>query len=286
MAQPTRSRKKRRRSESPLLTLMLFLVALMAASFLLYRVFFAPHQEPLEAPATLEPSPSPTEMLPMSQLASECFGQENGMKTYISDSLTAAQGIDVSSHQGWIDWQTVKDSGIDYAMIRAGYRGYTDGETNQDEYFSYNIDAATSAGINVGLYFFSQATSEEEAVAEADRVLQLVDGYTLNYPIYFDWEPVEDETARTSTISGSDLTRYALAFCQTIEAAGYEAGIYFNLSMASYLYDLYALQEYDFWLAEYQEIPSFPYAIDMWQYSSTGTVPGIDTIVDLNLSFS
>ena len=113
----------------------------------------------------------------------------------------------------------------------------------------------------------------------------MVSGYDLRYPIYFDWEPIEDPDARTATISATELTQCAQAFCSTIEEAGYEAGVYFNLSLAMNLYHLYELKDYDFWLAEYQDVPSYPFAIDMWQYTNEGTVPGISTDVDLNLSF-
>ena len=131
----------------------------------------------------------------------------------------------------------------------------------------------------------AHARAEAEARNEALKVLELVEGYEIKYPIYFDWEPISDGDARTASISSSELTRCAQAFCQTIESAGYRAGIYFNLDLASHYYHLRDLTEYTFWLAEYQDTPSFPYAFDMWQYSSTGEVPGISTIVDLNLSF-
>ena len=281
---PNKRKKKRTYRLSPAAVLLLILGALALSLALLFRLFFSPKQ-PSQNSALEESAPAATQTLPPTTLTAECFGEENGYKTYQSDTLTAALGIDVSSHQGWIDWQAVAGSDVDYAMLRAGYRGYTDGETNQDEYFQYNLESAAAAGLDVGVYYFSQALTEEEAVEEANHVLDLVSGYSLAYPIYFDWETVEDESARTATISGSELTRCALAFCSTIENAGYDAGVYFNLSTAVQLYQLYDLQEYDFWLAEYQDIPSYPFAIDMWQYTNSGTVPGISVPVDLNLSF-
>ncbi len=284
MAQTTNKHRKKRHSRqktSPAV-LLLILLALLMLLLLLFRSVFGHHdkQEPTQVA-----SPSITQTLPPSTLVAECFGQENGYKTYESPSLTADLGIDVSSHQGWIDWQAVAASDIDYAIIRAGFRGYSDGGTNQDDYFTYNIENAIANGLDVGIYFFSQALNEEEAKAEANEVLEMVSGYNLKYPIYFDWEPVEDNTARTATISSSELTRCAQAFCRTIENAGYEAGVYFNLSIAVHLYQLFDLKDYDFWLAEYQDVPSYPFAIDMWQYTNEGSVPGISTAVDLNLSF-
>ena len=297
MAQSTKPRTKKKtrkqkpkfkNSLTPVAIILGILVALMASLFLLCLLFFSPKGTAPDASnaqneeisfATAAPS------LPFSDLAVDCFGMENGYKTYQSETVTATLGIDVSSHQGWIDWQAVAESDVDYAMLRCGYRGYSQGETNQDEYFAYNLEYAAATGLDIGVYYFSQALTEEEAIAEAEEVLAMVEGYSLAYPIYFDWETVEDPSARTATISGSELTACALAFCRTIEAAGYEAGVYFNLSTATRLYHLYELRDYDFWLAEYQETPSYPFAIDMWQYTDAGQVPGISTDVDLNLSF-
>lgn len=275
-------RKKKRGAINPAVILLLFLAVLMALLFLLFRLLLG-GSDP--APAPTETTPAITETLPPTQLLQECFGEENGYKTYVSDSLTAALGVDVSSHQGEIDWQAVADSGVDFAIIRAGFRGYGDGSTNVDECFQANLDGAIAAGLDVGIYFFSQALTEEEAVAEAAQVISLVADYSLAYPIYFDWEPIDEDSARTATISGSEVTRCAKAFCRTIESAGYQAGVYFNLSNAVSLFHLYDLKEYDFWLAEYQDTPSFPFAIHMWQYTESGTVPGIGENVDLNLSF-
>lgn len=277
-----RRRKKNRRTLSPAVILLLFLAVLMALLFLLFRVLL---KQDAPAPESVETAPIVTEALPPSQLLQECFGEENGYKTYVSGDLTAELGVDVSSHQGYIDWQAVADSGVDFAIIRAGFRGYGDGSTNVDESFQYNLDGALAAGLDVGVYFFSQALTEEEAVAEAAQVISLVNGYDLSYPIYFDWEPIDGDDARTATISGTEVTSCALAFCRTIESAGYQAGIYFNLSNAITLFHLYDLKDYDFWLAEYQDTPSYPFAIQMWQYTNSGTVPGISEQVDLNLSF-
>lgn len=291
MAQSTRRKrksalKKRRQAVSPIAILLPVLAALALSLFFLFRVLprhddFSPAAETAVSEST--PAPAPT--LPPTDLAAACFGLENGYKTYHSDSITSTLGIDVSSHQGRIDWQAVSDNDIDYAIIRAGYRGYTDGKINQDEYFEYNMESTAALGMNTGVYFFSQALTEEEAIEEANWVLELVSGYTLTHPIYFDWEMIADSNARTASIRGSELTRCALAFCRTIENAGYEAGIYFNLSISEQLYHLYDLKDYDFWLAEYQDVPTYPYRIDMWQYTETGSVPGIATDVDLNLRF-
>lgn len=314
MAQSTKQQKKTKapkgkpkfkNSLTPVAIVLGILVVLMAVLFLLCALLFSPQRrqhtpdpapegstwtaaEPEDPtdPDVQAPTVSEGPSLPFSTLTAECFGEENGYKTYQSKDLTAKLGIDVSSHQGWIDWQAVSDSGlVDYAILRAGYRGYSQGETNQDEFFQYNLEYATALGMDVGVYYFSQALTEEEAIAEAEEVLSMVEGYTLAYPIYFDWEIVTDSNARTATISSSELTACARAFCETIEEAGYEAGIYFNLSTATQLYRLSELMDYDFWLAEYRDTPSYPFEINMWQYTDAGTLPGINEYVDLNLSF-
>ena len=289
MAQTTnqkkkKKRKKRKQSMQPLTVVLLLLGALVLALFLLIKLFTHSAQaEPVPSPS---PSSTVPPTLPPSTLALECFGTENGYKTYVTDSGDAELGLDVSSHQGWIDWNAVAKSDVDYVILRAGYRGYGEGSIHQDEYFEYNITSATATDLGVGIYFFSQALSEEEAAAEAYTVLSLIEDYEIDYPIFYDWEPVSDDNARTATISTSELTACAKTFCQIIEEAGYEAGIYFNLTIAANCYHLYELKDYEFWLAEYQDIPSFPYAIDMWQYTAKGSVPGISTKVDLNLSFT
>ena len=285
MAQTTkkRRRKKRKARHSGAVPMLLVLLGLLLLLLLGLRLLFrSPEEQPEEVSAS---SPSVTLTLPPSELTAECFGTVDGFKTYQSDTITGQIGIDVSSHQGYIDWPAVAAAGVDYAIIRAGFRGYGDGSTNQDETFQDNIQGALDSGLQVGVYFFSQALDQEEAVAEAREVLDMVSGYDLHYPIYFDWEPIEDDSARTATISATELTQCAQAFCSTIEEAGYEAGVYFNLSLAMGLYHLYELKDYDFWLAEYQDVPSYPFAIDMWQYTNEGAVPGISTDVDLNLSF-
>ena len=194
-------------------------------------------------------------------------------------------GIDISSHQGDIDWDKVKATGIDFVMIRTGYRGYSRGRIITDEKFEENIKAATAAGLKVGVYFFSQALTTSEAEEEAAQVLEAIRGYDIRYPIVFDWEPVEEEGARSQDADGTLITECAAAFCKKISKAGYTAGIYFNKSQAYSFYDLEQLSGYEFWLAEYQLVPSLYYDFDMWQYTCEGTIDGIETNVDVNLSF-
>ena len=279
------TRKKSRRKKRNISTAAIIIIgiALLIVLFLLTRMLLQGLGSEREPAGNVTAIPEKT--LPPSLLDAACFGSENGFKTYHSDDLKARLGIDVSVYQGEIDWEAVAQSDVDFAILRAGYRGYEEGETGVDEYFTYNLEQASACGVDLGVYFFSQALTEEEARNEALTVLELVKGYELKYPIYFDWEPVSDGDARTASISSTELTRCARAFCYTIESAGYRAGIYFNLDLASHYYHLKDLSDYSFWLAEYQDTPSFPYAFDMWQYTNQGDVPGIDTIVDMNLSF-
>ena len=281
MAQKRKKRRKRAR-KSGTAPILLVLLALALIFFFGLRMLLragTTKEEPVRVTAVAQ------ETMPPSYVVKECFGTENGYKTYRADDLTAKLGIDVSAYQGDIDWETVADSGIEFAILRAGYRGYAEGETGIDEYFQYNLEQTKKYGVDIGIYFFSQAMTEAEARNEALEVLKLVDGYEIKYPIYFDWEPISDSDARTATISSTELTRCAQVFCQTIESAGYQAGVYFNLDLAAHYYHLKDLTEYSFWLAEYEDTPSFPYRFDMWQYTSSGEVPGISTVVDLNLSF-
>lgn len=194
-------------------------------------------------------------------------------------------GVDVSSHQREIDWQQVAASGVQFAIIRVGYRGYTKGTMNTDTYFKKNIEGALAAGLQVGVYFFSQATTIAEAVEEAQYTLKLIQGYRITYPVVFDWERQDYDTSRTQNTSEETVTACAAAFCETVKAAGYRPMVYASPSKANKL-ELGYLAGYPFWLAHYtkEQIPSsYTNHYDMWQYSSKWSVPGIDGNVDVNI---
>lgn len=216
----------------------------------------------------------------------DSFYLDDGLMRYASDEVETRNGVDVSSYQGKIDWQKVKASGIDYAIIRLGYRGYTVGGINLDSSFKSNIQGALDAGLEVGVYFFSQAITDKEAVEEAEFVLSYIEEYDITYPVVFDWEPVSSNDARTYGLNTDTLCRCAGAFCDTIADAGYTPMVYFNTSMGYERYDLSMISEYDFWLAQYSDKPSFYYNYHMWQYSSKGTVDGISGTVDMNICFA
>ena len=211
---------------------------------------------------------------------------ENGFLTYDSDEYTCKIGIDVSRYQGSIDWAAVKGAGVDFAMLRLGYRGYGTGRIVLDTYFYQNLQGALANDIEVGVYFFSQAISPEEGAEEAQFCLNALEGYSITYPIVFDWEPYPSGTgARTEGLDDKILTQCAVAFCDEVENAGYQSMVYSNLTYFYLHFDLNELINYPFWLAQYNSRPSFYYHFDIWQYGDSGSVPGIDGNVDLNIHF-
>lgn len=204
---------------------------------------------------------------------------------YCGDAFSVQRGIDLSVFQGEVDWQAVAADGVDFAVIRLGYRGYGKGALQPDERCSAYLDGAHGVGLEAGVYFFSQALTAEEGQEEAQYVLALLEGRTLELPVYFDWEPISAEDSRTSGYDYAHLTDSAVAFCQTIEAAGYEAGVYINRQQGYYHYDLSRIEDYALWVADYNAYPDFYYRFDMWQYTANGQVDGIDIQVDENLLF-
>lgn len=228
------------------------------------------------------------EGVPVSGYTPEDFSSDENYVNYIGGQTTAEQGIDVSYYQGAIDWAAVREAGISFAILRVGYRGWgEDGAIHTDACFAQNLEGAKAAGLDVGVYFFSQATTAEEAAQEAAYTLSLLEGAALELPVYFDWEQIGmEQEARTDTTDLDKLTELCLAFAEPIRAAGYQPGVYFYKSLGYYAYDLAKLEDLDIWMASVGDEPAFHYAFDMWQYSYTGTVPGISTAVDLNLRFS
>lgn len=211
----------------------------------------------------------------------------NGQVFYLEDDkISSVLGVDVSSYQGNIDWAKVKESGIRFAMIRCGYRGYGSGEIVVDEAFHQNMQGAIDAGLDVGVYFYSQAITPEEAAEEANMTLSLLKDYEITYPVVYDWEIVSSDAARTDGISVEALTNCTIAFCDTVKDAGYIPMVYQNKRVSLLKLDLPALTGYDFWLAEYNDQATYYYNYRMWQYCSDGKVPGISTACDMNICFT
>ena len=197
---------------------------------------------------------------------------------------TQRQGIDVSKWNGEIDWGRVKNAGIDFAIIRVGYRGSSTGSLVVDPRFEENIKGATANGVMAGVYFFTQAVNEVEAVEEASAVLQLVREYHLDYPIFIDTEGAGGN-GRADGLDPETRTLVCEAFCRTIENAGYRSGVYASRNW--YNNNLYTerLNNYYIWLAEYRSTPLYQGQYQMWQYTSKGAVDGIAGNVDMDISY-
>ena len=203
---------------------------------------------------------------------------ENGSKASV-------RGIDVSKYQGNIDWKKVAESGVEFAIIRLGYRGMNEGTLEMDPYFEANIKGATDNKIDVGVYFFSQAVTKEEAVEEANYVLEAISKYNITYPVIFDTERVTTYDARANKLGRDERTEMCIAFCDKIGKEGYTPMIYANTKYMIMGIDLEKLLKYDKWFACYSDNITFPYNFQMLQYSEKGSIPGIKGDVDLNISF-
>lgn len=222
----------------------------------------------------------------VNSLDNDNFTDIDGYKYYTENGKTVSKfGIDVSEFQKEIDWAEVQKAGVEFAMIRAGFRGYTEGGLFEDSNVHKNIQGALDNGIEVGIYFFSQATTIDEAIEEAKYAMEIVKDYNITYPIAFDWELTNEPDARTNNITPEQVTSFAEAFCKEIEKNGYKAMIYYSEYYGYVLYDLSKFTDYRMWYVEYSDLPDFYYAFDMWQYSESGRVNGIDGDVDLNLWF-
>lgn len=213
---------------------------------------------------------------------------EDGVLSYYNDSgeeCISHKGIDVSKFQGKINWKKVKEDGVEYAFIRVGLRGYGSGEIVEDATFKTNIEGAIKAGVKVGVYFFSQAITVDEAVEEAQFVLEQIADYDVTYPVVFDVEKVADKNGRMNLITPEERTDNTIAFCDTIKEAGYTPMIYANTEMYTVLLEYERLEAYEKWYAFYDSKLYFPYDFKVWQYSEKGKVNGINEPVDLNISF-
>lgn len=204
---------------------------------------------------------------------------------YKDSNYNIRKGIDVSYYNGNIDWKKVKKSGIDFAFIRLGYRGYSNASLNTDVKFKRNLKNAKKAGIDVGVYFFSQAINEKEAREEAAYILKVLGGKKLDMPIAYDSEEIVGLNARANKISRKQNTKNAIAFCKRIEKTKYKAMIYTNLCREAYLFDMNKIDQYAIWYADYRKKPQTPYDFSIWQYTSHGKVAGIPGRVDLNIQF-
>ena len=280
-------------------------IALLAAAVLGLVIFISmpyfgagedpellPHKhEAIQAtlpPAADETLPAPTEepTVPTIPPDPNPYGrndfQYNRSNYLLLQNVESYAGVDVSAYQGDIDWDAVAKSGIEFAMIRLGYRGYESGKLVEDEYARDNLAGAAAAGLKIGAYFFSQALTFDEVEEELQFMLDVLGEHYLAMPLVLDWE-IPTATARTANMDARMLTDMQLYFCQRATGIGYKPMIYFNWHQSEHLYYLHELEDYPFWLALYQDRMTYPWDVEMWQYTSSGKVPGIPGPVDINV---
>ena len=222
------------------------------------------------------------EDLEVKEAENEADGTEN-ISFELADG-NARKGIDVSKWNKEIDWEAVKEDGVEFAIIRCGYRGSSSGALIIDPLYEDNIKGAIAAGIPVGVYFFTQAVTELEAIEEASMVISLIRQYDVDYPVFLDSESAGGK-GRADDLSSEDRTKYHQAFMQTIASAGYQTGIYASTNWLNKRVDMNKLSNYNTWLAQYADVPTYDGYYHMWQYTSKGTINGISTNVDLNLCY-
>lgn len=218
----------------------------------------------------------------------ERISEKDGFKQYLDKegNVISRLGIDVSEYQPQVSWQQVKEAGIDYVMVRLGYRGYGEaGTLVEDPMFRSHMEGAVAVGLDVGVYFFSQAVNEQEVLEEVQFVLDRIAKYKITCPVVFDTEGIKFDTARTDNLTAKEFTDNCITFCDTVKEAGYDTMIYANMKWMAFTLELSRLTEYDKWYADYEPLPQCPYEFAMWQYTETGAVAGIEGNVDLNVWF-
>lgn len=231
------------------------------------------------------------EDLPQNDYDWTYLNKKGGYLHYDAPEYNTAAGIDVSKFSGDIDWKKVKADGIDFVMIRAGYRGYTEGNLKEDERFDEYADGAAEAGIDIGVYFLSQAVNKDEADEEAVFLYDIIKDHDIRYPVVVDSEKIKTGTARTVSLDNAQMTDTVIELCRKISEYGYSPMIYANSAWLTTRLDIRKLADIDIWYADYQyidnqETPLYRYPFKMWQYTNKGHVDGIDGDVDLNILFS
>ena len=214
--------------------------------------------------------------------------KDNQVYTYEDEHYTSMFGIDVSEFQNDIDWKKVKKAGVEFVFIRLGRRGATTGSLYIDENFEANYKGASDAGLKIGVYFFSQAITKNEAREEADFVIEHLKGKTIHFPVGYDCEEVvlHNELSRMIFMDRQHLTENADAFGKRLASKGYDTYIYTNQFWADTMYDLKQLETYPIWFAQFHvDTPSLQMPFEIWQYTDDGEIDGIDVPVDLNIMF-
>lgn len=272
-------KRKRKKSEKTYPVLAFILIFLLLVVVPLGLMSLTDLKKPQEDPQTQPTTTTPPKQNPNPYQKGD-FVMENGFMTCLTTE--GLPGIDVSSYQGQIDWQQVQEAGIEFAFIRVGYRRSKDGVLGEDPMAKINLQGASEAGMKVGAYFFSQATSVEEAKEEAKLALDILQEFHLDLPLVYDWETVSG-SQRTDGMTPQLWTDCMEAFCSTVEDAGYATMVYFNRELARTLLDVTQLKDRQVWFAMYDDYPDAPCKPDYWQYSDKGKIPGIEGDVDLNI---
>ena len=233
---------------------------------------------------------TPVDGAEVNPLTKSDFDYVDDTPIYKGSVYDVKKGIDVSEHQLEIDWEQLKNEDLDYAYIRVGRRGYTEGGIFEDKYFERNLSGAQSIGLETGVYFFSQAINVSEAIEEANWVIDKIKDKNITLPVVFDWEEQKTDDSRTRGLDGKTVTDCAVAFCETIKNAYYVPCVYFYRIPGYYLYDISRLQQFTLWFAlpctpPEVTFPSFYYRINMWQYTNSAMLPGIPVECDLNYWF-
>lgn len=218
----------------------------------------------------------------------ENFVIEDGFMAYYNENgeKISHVGVDLSYHNSEVNWEELAASPVEFVMLRCGYRGYTEGGIVEDERFKEYAQAANDNGLKLGVYFFSQAITEQEAITEAEYVLRLIEDYDISYPVAFDTEYVNDPEARTNLadLSREELTNICIAFCETIKEAGYHPMIYASENWFRRELDMTRLTDYDYWAPQYLDTNDFLYDFTIWQYTEKGNAPGVSGECDLDIS--
>lgn len=208
--------------------------------------------------------------------ANKFSSDEQGVMKYENSKL----GVVVNGNtSGEIDWAKVKSSGINFVMLRVGLRDYITGDIYIDQNFQSNLDAAVAAGLDIGVYFYSHAVTEDEVISEANVVLEQIKNTQVKYPVCIKWahgKDVDMSQLRTANTSPEEISKMAELFCKTIKGQGYEAGFYTEKTYGYEVFDLTAFTDYNMWYSEYRAVPSFYYNFQIWEYTSQATVPGIE----------
>ena len=216
-------------------------------------------------------------------LREDCWYQEDSFMYYTEEGFTSRVGVDVSKWNKDVDFAALKEQGVEFVIIRVGFRGYQNGELVVDERFYEFMDEAAAAGLEIGVYFYSQAIDEDEAAEEALFVVDHLAGYDISMPVYFDTEDVRQGEARTQDLSTANYILNAKAFCETVESMGYSSGVYASQEWIRKNLDLAQLSDYEIWYALYNSTPGREYGFDMWQYTDMGELEGCDTSLDMNI---